>query len=170
MERRSFLKYGALLGANIAALGSGVRLANAQSDQYPPMSGDMAYEVTHSEAEWRAMLSEKQFAVLREEETEKPNSSPLNAEKREGTFHCAGCDLPVYSSETKFESGTGWPSFFDNIDDAVRTKEDNSFFSTRTEVHCRRCGGHFGHIFDDGPQPTGLRHCLNGAALTFTAA
>lgn len=170
MKRRNFLKYGALLSANIAALGSGVRLVNAQSNQYPPEAGDMAYEVTRTEAEWRAMLSDMQFAVLREEETEKPYSSPLNDEKRAGIFHCAGCDLPAYSSQTKYDSGTGWPSFYDNIDDAVRTKEDNSFFSTRTEVHCRRCGGHFGHIFDDGPEPTGLRHCLNGAALTFKQA
>jgi peptide-methionine (R)-S-oxide reductase len=115
--------------------------------------------------------------VLRDEVTEKPfsnslkgESSDLLKEARSGTYHCAGCDLPVYPSATKFESGTGWPSFYDSIKGAVGTKEDNTFFTKRTEVHCRRCCGHLGHIFGDGPQPTGKRHCLNGLAMTFTAA
>lgn len=133
-------------------------------------SRDGTFEVDLSEAEWRARLTEEQFAVLREEATERPFSSPLNDEKRKGMFKCAGCDLPVYSSETKFDSGTGWPSFWQAEDDAVRTSEDRSFFMVRTEVHCRRCGGHLGHIFDDGPQPTGKRHCINGVAMTFEAA
>lgn len=129
-----------------------------------------AFEVTKTQAEWKAMLSPAQYAVLREEDTEPAGSSPLNEEKRKGVFHCAGCDLPVYSSDAKYESGTGWPSFWESLPDAIGKKSDNSFFMTRTECHCRRCGGHFGHIFDDGPKPTGLRHCLNGLALTFKPA
>jgi peptide-methionine (R)-S-oxide reductase len=108
--------------------------------------------------------------VLREESTERAGSSPLNKEKRRGTYVCAGCALPVYSSTTKFESGTGWPSFYAPIRGSIGTKEDNSFFSKRTEVHCRRCGGHLGHVFDDGPKPTGLRYCMNGVALKFRSA
>jgi len=125
------------------------------------------FEVSMSAAEWHRRLSADEFAVLREEATEKQFSSPLLKEKRAGLYHCKGCDLAVYSSEHKYDSGTGWPSFWKALPEAVGTREDNSFFSTRTEVHCRRCGSHFGHIFDDGPQPTGQRHCLNGLALTF---
>jgi len=125
------------------------------------------FEVTKAETEWRRLLTADAYAVLREEATEKPFSSPLLTEKRAGLYHCRGCDLAVYASEQKYDSGTGWPSFWRALPQAVGTKEDNSFFSTRTEVHCRRCGGHFGHIFDDGPQPTGERHCLNGLALRF---
>ena len=95
------------------------------------------------------------------------STSAFNDEKRTGNFHCAGCDLPVYGSYAKYDSGTGWPSFYESLKDAIGTKEDNSLFATRTEIHCRRCGGHFGHVFDDGPKPTGMRHCLNGVALTF---
>jgi len=128
-----------------------------------------SFEITRSEAEWRRLLTPDQFAVLRQEETERAWSSPLDAEKRKGTYHCAGCDLAVYPSETKFDSGTGWPSFYAPIEGAVGTREDRKlFFIKRTEVHCRRCGGHLGHVFDDGPPPTGLRHCLNGVALKFT--
>lgn len=128
------------------------------------------FEVTRTEEEWRQLLTPEQYAVLRKEGTERPGTSPLNREKRKGTFHCAGCDLPLFSSETKFESGTGWPSFWQPLDNAIGTSEDRSFFMTRTEVHCRRCGGHLGHIFNDGPRPTGLRYCMNGAAMTFKPA
>jgi peptide-methionine (R)-S-oxide reductase len=108
--------------------------------------------------------------VLREEGTEYAGSSPLLSEKRKGTFNCAGCDLPLYSSDTKYESGTGWPSFWAPIEGAVGTEEDTSLFMARTEVHCARCGGHLGHVFDDGPPPTGKRHCINGLALVFRPA
>ena len=129
--------------------------------------GEGGFEVTHSEAEWRDMLEPSAFAVLRKENTDAPFSSPLLEEKRSGTYHCKGCDLGVYPSDTKFDSGTGWPSFYEALPDAVLTKKDYFLILPRTEVHCRRCGGHFGHIFDDGPPPTGKRHCLNGVALTF---
>jgi peptide-methionine (R)-S-oxide reductase len=125
------------------------------------------FEITRSAAEWRRLLSADEYAVLRDEATEKRYTSPLVEEKRAGLYHCKGCELAVYSSEHKYDSGTGWPSFWQALPQAVGTKQDNSFFSTRTEVHCLRCGGHFGHIFDDGPAPTGERHCLNGLALTF---
>jgi peptide-methionine (R)-S-oxide reductase len=120
-----------------------------------------------SEAEWRERLTPEQFHILREEGTEPPGSSPLNGEKRDGTYHCAGCDLALFSSETKFESGTGWPSFYDVLPNAVGTKKDFKLVWPRTEYHCARCGGHQGHIFKDGPDPTGLRYCNNGLALTF---
>lgn len=128
------------------------------------------FEVTKSDAEWKAILSPEAFATLRQEATERPNTSPLLDEHRKGTFNCAGCELPLYASETKYDSGTGWPSFFDHLPNSIGTKDDNSLFSTRTEVHCRRCGGHLGHVFDDGPQPTGLRYCMNGVALKFVPA
>lgn len=135
-----------------------------------PLRGAAAaegFEVIRSAAEWRRLLDPDAYAVLREEATERPGSSPLLHEKRAGIYHCKGCDLAVYSSDHKYDSGTGWPSFWLSLPDAIGTKEDNSYFATRTEVHCRRCGGHFGHIFDDGPPPTGERHCLNGLALVF---
>ena len=125
------------------------------------------FEITKTEDEWKALLTREQFMVLREENTEPPNSSPLLDEKRKGIYACAGCDLPLYSSEAKYDSGTGWPSFYDVLPNAVGEKEDNTLFTKRTEVHCRRCGGHLGHVFDDGPQPTGLRYCMNGWALKF---
>ncbi|WP_103256563.1 peptide-methionine (R)-S-oxide reductase MsrB [Tabrizicola aquatica] len=135
-----------------------------------PMARAESYEVSLTEAEWRARLSDMAYRVLREEETERPNTSRLNTETRAGTYHCAGCDLAAFSSQTKYDSGTGWPSFWEPLPDAIRTREDGGLFGARTEVHCRRCGGHFGHVFDDGPQPTGLRYCMNGAALTFRPA
>ena len=128
------------------------------------------YEVSHTEAEWRALLSDAQFRVLRLSGTEAPNTSPLTDEQRAGTYHCAGCALPLYASATKFESGTGWPSFWQPLDNAVATQPDAGLLGLRTEVHCRRCGGHLGHVFTDGPPPTGLRYCMNGLALTFTAS
>jgi len=126
-----------------------------------------SFEITRTDAEWRAMLTELEYAVMREEETEPAFSSPLDAETRNGTYHCKGCDLPLYSSAQKYDSGTGWPSFWAALPGAIGTKPDNSLFATRTEAHCRRCGSHLGHIFDDGPQPTGKRHCLNGVSLVF---
>ena len=128
------------------------------------------FEVSHSDAEWRAQLSDRQFAVLRQAETEPPNSSPLDAEQRAGTYSCAGCALPLYASATKFDSGTGWPSFWQPLPDAVKTQRDIGLLGIRTEVHCRRCGGHLGHVFTDGPPPPGLRYCMNGAARTFSPA
>jgi len=132
-----------------------------------PMARAETFEQMLTEAEWRDRLSDLAYRVLREEATERPGTSRLNSEKRRGTYHCAGCDLPAFSSETKYDSGTGWPSFWEPLPDAIRTREDGGFFGARTEVHCRRCGGHFGHVFDDGPQPTGLRYCMNGVALAF---
>jgi len=128
------------------------------------------FDIARTEAEWRAMLSEVEYLVMREEETERAGSSPLNKEYRDGTFTCRGCDLPLYASSAKYDSGTGWPSFFQSLPDAIGTKEDNTFFTTRTEAHCRRCGSHLGHIFEDGPEPTGKRHCLNGVSLKFVVA
>ena len=156
MDRRSILKYA---GFSVIGLVTGSRAGLAED-----------FEITKTEAEWKALLAPEQYAVLREENTEPPNSSPLLDEHRKGTFACAGCDLPLYASETKYDSGTGWPSFFDVLPNAVGKKEDNTLFTTRTEVHCRRCGGHLGHVFDDGPPPTGLRYCMNGLVLKFVPA
>jgi peptide-methionine (R)-S-oxide reductase len=128
------------------------------------------FEVQKSEDEWRRLLTPAQYDVLRKEGTERAGTSPLNKEKRKGTFACAGCDLPLFSSDTKYESGTGWPSFWQPLPDAVGTTTDTSFLMKRTAVHCRRCGGHLGHVFDDGPKPTGLRYCMNGVAMKFAPA
>lgn len=158
-NRRSFLGFLGLGGASVAlAACSGTP---AQAKDFP---------VTRSEAEWKKRLTAQQFAVLRQEATERPYSSPLNKEKRKGVFACAGCNTAVYSSRTKYDSGTGWPSFWEAIAGSVGTKTDRKLLYPRTEVHCATCGGHLGHIFDDGPKPTGKRHCLNGVALTFKPA
>lgn len=125
------------------------------------------FPVTHTDAEWRKILAPDQYAVLREAATERPFTSPLLHEERHGVFRCAGCDLDLFSSSTKFDSGTGWPSFWAPLDNTVGTATDTSFGMVRTAVYCKRCGGHLGHVFDDGPQPTGLRYCMNGLALTF---
>lgn len=153
MDRRTVLKYA---GFSAIGLGFASRMGFAET-----------FEITKTDDEWKALLTREQFMVLREANTEPPNSSPLLDEKRKGTYACAGCGLPLYSSDTKYDSGTGWPSFFDVLPNAVGKKEDNTLFTTRTEVHCRRCGGHLGHVFDDGPPPTGLRYCMNGLALKF---
>jgi peptide-methionine (R)-S-oxide reductase len=123
--------------------------------------------VSKTDEEWRRTLSPEQFHVLREHGTERPGTSPLNAEKRSGTFRCGGCGKELFASDTKFESGTGWPSFWAPLEGAVATTVDSSLGMTRTEVHCAQCGGHLGHVFPDGPRPTGLRYCMNGVALEF---
>jgi len=159
-----------LLGTAALALLAALRWReNSDAGPVAPASAAGAFEIEKSDAEWHAGLTPAQYDVLRGHGTERPGSSPLNAEKRAGTFACAGCELPVFSSRTKYESGTGWPSFYEPLPNAVQTSQDGSFFMTRTEVHCRRCGGHLGHVFDDGPPPTHLRYCMNGAALKFTA-
>lgn len=163
MNRRNFL-YGS--AAFAAAIGGTALWRSGHSG----VAYAETFEVTKSEAQWRELLTDAQYTVLREEGTERAFTSPLDKEKRAGVFHCAGCDLAAYSSEAKYDSGTGWPSFWEPLPNAVGTKDDNTLFATRTEVHCRRCGGHFGHIFDDGPPPTGKRHCLNGLALSFKPA
>ncbi|HYP64472.1 MAG TPA: peptide-methionine (R)-S-oxide reductase MsrB [Acidocella sp.] len=129
-----------------------------------------AYEVTHTDAEWRKLLAPDVYNILRQAGTEPPFSSPLLNEKRPGTYKCAGCALPLFSSKTKYDSGEGWPSFYAPLPNAVLTQDDNSLGMDRTEVHCRRCGGHLGHVFTDGPPPTGLRYCIDGLALTFAPA
>ena len=128
------------------------------------------FPVSKTEAEWRAALRPEAFRVLREHGTERAGTSPLNAEKRDGTFTCAGCGTALFTADTKFESGTGWPSFFAPIEGAVATTTDRSFFMTRVEVHCANCGGHLGHVFDDGPRPTGQRYCMNGVSMDFKPA
>jgi peptide-methionine (R)-S-oxide reductase len=157
MDRRTFVSIAALGLTGLAAARSGI--ARASSTKH--------FEVEHTDAQWRAMLTRDQYAVLRQSATETAFSSPLDAEKRAGTYACAGCDLDLFSSKTKFDSGTGWPSFYRPLPNAIETQEDHSMFMDRTEVHCRRCGGHLGHVFDDGPPPTGLRYCINGVALKF---
>ena len=131
------------------------------------MTADPSSELNLSDDEWRKRLTPEQYRVLRQHGTERAGTSPLDKEKRTGTFACAGCGQPLFDSDTKFNSGTGWPSFFQPLEKAVGTTTDRSFFMTRTEVHCARCGGHLGHVFEDGPDPTGLRYCMNGVSLKF---
>jgi peptide-methionine (R)-S-oxide reductase len=126
------------------------------------------FEIERTDAEWRSLLTPAQFGVLRLHRTEAPGSSPLNHEKRKGIYACAGCALPLFASDTKYDSRTGWPSFFEPLANAIGTARDYALLVPRTEVHCRRCGGHLGHVFEDGPRPTGLRYCMNGIAMTFT--
>ena len=164
--RRQF----AIGAAAIAASALGVALIKRHLGASATAAAGETFEVNHTKAEWQKLLTPEQFAVLREEDTERPFTSPLDHEKRDGIFACAGCDLPLYESKTKFDSGTGWPSFYAPIDNAVRLNDDWSFGMQRSEVHCRRCGGHLGHVFDDGPKPTGKRYCMNGLALKFIPA
>ncbi len=150
-------------GAGAAAL---ALLASARFNGQAAAAAEH-FEVTHTDAQWQRLLTPEQYEVLRHEATERPFSSPLDHEKRAGVFACAGCGLPLFSSKTKFDSGTGWPSFWAPLDNAVGTTRDVSFGMVRTALHCRRCGGHLGHVFDDGPPPTHQRYCINGVALTF---
>jgi peptide-methionine (R)-S-oxide reductase len=156
MNRRTFLTAGAAL----ALVGCSDTPAQAQ--------GNFPFRL--SDAQWRARLSPAAYQVLRRHDTERAGSSPLDREHRRGTFHCAGCNHPLYASSTKFDSGTGWPSFWQPLPRAIGTSEDRGFGGTRTEVHCANCGGHLGHVFNDGPRPTGLRYCMNGVAMNFRAA
>ena len=165
--RRQFLLSGGSALAALAALTHWRAFAAGTTGA--PDGASERFEVVHTDAQWRQKLTPAQYHMLREEGTERPFSSPLNDEHRGGVFSCAGCKLDLFSSRTKFDSHTGWPSFWAPLDHAVATREDASFGMLRTEVHCRRCGGHLGHVFDDGPKPTGLRYCMNGLALTFTS-
>jgi peptide-methionine (R)-S-oxide reductase len=163
-DRRTFL---------LAGLGALTALPFVQRFTAAPAlaAGTTKFEYTLTDAQWRAKLPGLSYDVLRHEATERPFSSPLNDEHRAGSFACKGCALPLFASKTKFDSGTGWPSFYAPLPNAVGTSSDSSIpMMERTEVHCRRCGGHLGHVFDDGPKPTGLRYCMNGAALTFAPA
>ena len=155
VTRRSFLVQGA---AGVAA--TAVSIAGARGE---------GFAVVHTDEEWRKLLTADQFAVLRQSATERPFTSPLLQEKRRGNFACAGCDLELFSSTTKYDSHTGWPSFWAPLGNAVGTARDSSYGMVRTAVHCSRCGGHLGHVFEDGPKPTGLRYCMNGIAMTFKA-
>lgn len=161
-RRRMLVALGACAGG---ALLPGCRFSGGAQAH---AADDVTFEVHHSEAEWRALLSPAQFATLREEATERPFSSALDHETRHGVFSCAGCGLELYSSGTKYDSHTGWPSFWKPLPNAVGQRVDTTLGMQRDEVHCRRCGGHLGHVFDDGPPPTGLRYCMNGVALVFT--
>jgi peptide-methionine (R)-S-oxide reductase len=157
-RRRFLLTAGAAAAALAAAAVRGTEAARPRE----------AFDVVHTDDEWRRLLNTAQYDVLRHEGTERPYTSPLNDEHRAGRFSCAGCRLDLFSSRTKFDSHTGWPSFWAPLDKAVATRSDFSFGTVRTEVHCSRCGGHLGHVFDDGPKPTGLRYCMNGVAMNFT--
>ena len=167
MNRRRFLSSTivGLVGATVLG-----RPLAAHAQQAKVEKVDKIEKITKSPDEWRKILTPAQFSVLREEGTERPFTSPLNNEKRKGTFVCAGCDLPLFDSKTKFDSGTGWPSFYDVISGRVETSTDHKLIMARTEYHCAGCGGHHGHVFDDGPKPTGLRYCNNGIALKFVPA
>ena len=159
MTRRGWLQTAGSAVFGAVAIGTRARAAEA-----------VPFKVTHTDAEWRAKLTPAQYDVLRHEGTEMPESSPLDHQFAAGRYLCAGCALPLFASMTKFDSGTGWPSFYQPLPGAVQERSDSSLFMERTEVHCSQCGGHLGHVFNDGPKPTGLRYCMNGVALTFVPA
>jgi peptide-methionine (R)-S-oxide reductase len=160
ITRRAFIAAFAAAGASLSACSA----IDADSSSQPQAK---KFEITKSDEEWKRLLSRDRFRVLRRHATEPARSSPLDREHRRGTYYCAGCDLALFSSDAKFDSGTGWPSFTAPLENAVGTSIDRSYFAIRTEVHCRRCGGHLGHVFPDGPRPTGMRYCMNGLALVF---
>ena len=163
INRRNLFKAGLAVGLGLIAKTSGLLPALAKDS-------DASFEITKTEEEWRSILTPIQFRVLRQEATEPPFQNVFHNSKQQGRYDCAGCDLPLFSSAAKYDSKTGWPSFWEPISDsAVGTQTDWKLVYPRTEVHCRRCGGHLGHIFDDGPQPTGLRYCINSAALKFVS-
>jgi peptide-methionine (R)-S-oxide reductase len=164
MNRRYFLESSAVI------IGTTFLVRNINWGSANMTTSQSNFEITKTEQEWRTTLTPEQFRVLRKHGTEPAFTSPLDKEYAEGTFMCAGCEQPLFTSETKFNSGTGWPSFYQPIDGAIATTVDRSFFMTRTEVHCSRCGGHLGHVFNDGPAPTGKRYCMNGAAMEFIPA
>jgi peptide-methionine (R)-S-oxide reductase len=162
MTRRIFTTAG--LTSAAAAATAALFARSGGSDAADPAK---VFEITKAPDEWKKTLTKEQYYVLRDHGTERAGTSPLDKVYSPGVYNCAGCDLPLFASDTKFDSGTGWPSFFKPLDNAIGTTVDKSFFMTRTEVHCRRCGGHLGHVFEDGPQPTGLRYCMNGVSLKF---
>jgi peptide-methionine (R)-S-oxide reductase len=163
LTRRTF----GLAGIGLVAAAAGLKAVSSQANEETMGTTAETFEITKTPEEWRKILTPEQYYVLREHGTERAGSSPLDKNYAEGTYECAACDLPLFSSEAKFNSGTGWPSFYEPLDNAIGTSVDKGFFMTRTEVHCRRCGGHLGHVFPDGPPPTGLRYCMNGVALKF---
>ncbi|PIG93660.1 peptide-methionine (R)-S-oxide reductase [Gloeocapsopsis sp. IPPAS B-1203] len=163
MKKRDFLQAGAAI-VGTAWLSRNLLWTNNMA------MANHQFEIEKAEAEWRETLTPEQFRVLRQHGTERARTSPLDKQYGKGTYVCAGCNLPLFTSETKFDSGTGWPSFYAPIEGAVATSIDRTLFMTRVEVHCRRCGGHLGHVFNDGPKPTGKRYCMNGVAMKFVSA